>query len=150
MFDDLDNPRKNRGGGGDVLGDDDAFDMLQELERNTPEELRRQRAHFRLAIKAGVTLQPGNASELLHLKVKGVTGDISEGGCSALLPIPPRVGDIYRLQFDRKALDLPLTFARCVRCRLVREDAFEAGFRFFSNICLPESVSPEDETAFVR
>ena len=149
MFDDLDQPANSRGRAGKAVSDDDAFDMLQELQRNTTEEIRRQRAHFRLTIKAGVTLQPGNASELLHLKVKGVTGDISAGGCSALFPIPPRVGDIYRLQFDRKMLDLPLTFAQCVRCRLVREDAFEAGFRFFSDVYLPENASSHDEAAFV-
>lgn len=134
----------------DVLNDsndrtpsDEAFHVLKDLERNTPDEIRRQRAHFRLSIKAGVILQPGNQTDILSFKVKGVTGDISAGGCSALFPVPARVGDIYRLQFDRKALDLPLTFARCVRCRLVREDAFEAGFAFFSPISLPEKVSNE-------
>jgi len=120
---------------------EEAFDVLRDLERNTPEEIRRQRAHFRLAIKAGVILQPGNASDMLSFKVKGVTGDVSAGGCSGLFPVPARVGDIYRLQFDRKTLDLPLTFARCVRCRLVREDAFEVGFSFFSPISLPEGVA---------
>jgi hypothetical protein len=57
-----------------------------------------------------------------------------------LLPLPLLVGDVYRLQFERNTLDLPLTFARCVRCRLVREDAFEVGFAFFSAICLPEEA----------
>ena len=133
MFDDLDAAPK-------PLDEDRGFDLLQELERNTAEELRQQRAHFRLAIKAGVVLQPGNAGELLSFKAKGVTGDISEGGCSALFPIPCRVGDVYRLQFDSQTLNLPLTFARCVRCRLVREDAFEAGFAFFTPICLPEEI----------
>ncbi len=133
MFDDLEDTSKSVGG-------DDAFGLLRDLERNTPEEIRRQRAHFRVAIKAAVILQAGNASELMTFKLKGVTGDISEGGCSALFPIPTSVGDIYRLQFDRKSVDLPLTFARCVRCRLVREDAYEAGFAFFAAICLPESM----------
>ncbi len=123
------------------LTSDEAFHLMQELERNTTEEIRRQRAHFRLAVKVGVILQAGNASEVLTFKVKGISGDISEGGCSVLFPIPPRVGDIYRLQFDPKAIDLPLTFARCVRCRLIREDAFEAGFSFFRPICLPEELT---------
>ncbi len=139
MFGDFDNQ-------GGMVESDDAFDLLQDLEKNTPEEIRRQRAHFRLAIKAGVTLQSGNASELLSLKVKGVTGDISGGGTSILFPIAPLVGDIYRLAFDRETLDLPLTFARCIRCRLVREDAFEAGFTFFSPITLPESAMEAAES----
>ncbi len=119
------------------LNSDQAFDLLQELGRNTSAEIQRQRAHFRRVIKSGVVLQGGNASDLLKFKLKGVSGDISEGGCSVLFPLPPRVGDIYRLEFDRQAIDLPLTFARCVRCRLVREDAFEAGFAFFKPIVLP-------------
>lgn len=127
----------------------EAFGLLRDLERNTPAEIRRQRAHFRLAVKAGVILQPGNTGELMKLKVQGVTGDVSEGGCSGLFPIPIRVGDVFRLQFDRKVLDLPLTFARCVRCRLVREDAFEAGFSFFSPIALPDEVADQAESSLV-
>ena len=134
---------------GGALNSDDAFGVLRDLERNTPDEIRRQRAHFRLAIKAGVVLQPGNASELTSFKAKGVTGDVSEGGCSALFPIPLHVGDVYRLQFDQKTLDLPLTFARCVRCRLIREDAFEAGFAFFAPICLPENVACRSESSLI-
>ncbi len=133
----------------DPVSGDQAFEMLQELERSTSDEIRRQRAHFRLAVKAGVILQPGNASDLLKFKVKGVTGDISQGGCSALFPIPIHVGDIYRIQFDRTMLDLPLTFVRCVRCRLVREESFEAGFTFFSPIALPEKASFEGESTLV-
>ncbi len=76
------------------FNDDEAHSLLQELERNTPDEVRSQRAHFRLSVKAAVILRPGNASELLKLKVKGVTGDVAEGGCSVLFPIPTRVGDV--------------------------------------------------------
>jgi c-di-GMP-binding flagellar brake protein YcgR len=133
MFDDFDGPAE-------AINTDEAFNLLQELGRNTSEEIRRQRQHFRVTIKAGVTLQSGNASELLDYKVKGVSGDISEGGCSVLFPIPIHVGDVYRLQFDRQVVDLPLTFARCLRCRLVREDAYEAGFLFFTPIVLPENL----------
>jgi len=139
MFGDFDSP------GDASMGNDDAFNLLQDLEKNTPDAIRRQRAHFRLAIKASVTLQPGNASKLLAMKVKGVTGDISEGGTSILFPIAPRVGDIYRLAFDQSVLRLPLTFARCVRCRLVREDAFEAGFSFFAPIAIPDELIAKAE-----
>lgn len=132
-----------------ALQQDDAFAVLQELEANTSEEIRRQRAHFRLSIKAAVILQSGNTSQLMSLKVKGVTGDVSQGGCSVLLPIPIQVGDIYRVQFDRKMLELPLTFARCVRCRLVREDAFEVGLAFFTPIELPEQVASEKGSALL-
>jgi c-di-GMP-binding flagellar brake protein YcgR len=125
---------------GQPVNEEQAFHLLRELEVNTSEEIRRQRVHFRISLKTGVVLQSANASELTALKLKGVTGDVSEGGCSALFPLPIRVGDVFRLQMDRKRLDLPLIFARCVRCRLVREDAFEAGFAFFVPITLPEEV----------
>lgn len=121
--------------------EDDAFALLQELEQNTPAHIRQERAHFRLAIKASILLQPGSASEVTGVKIRGATGDISEGGCSALFPVPVRVGDVYRLVFDRTALDLPQTFARCVRCHLVREDAYEAGFAFFTPLALPEQAN---------
>jgi hypothetical protein len=130
-----------------LFNDDEAFHLIQELSANTPDAIRRQRAHFRLSIKAELIAQPGNASDMLKLKVKGVTGDVSEGGCSAIFPIPMQVGDIYRLQFDRSSLDLPLVFARCVRCRLVREDAFETGFAFFAHICLPEKLAASAEAS---
>lgn len=131
------------------LNQDQAFELLQELGRSTSTEIQRQRAHFRRVIKAGVVLQGGNASDLLKFRLKGVSGDISEGGCSVLLPLPPRVGDIYRLEFEREIIDLPLIFARCVRCRLVREDAFEAGFAFFKPIVLPTRAGRTGE-ALVR
>jgi c-di-GMP-binding flagellar brake protein YcgR len=134
MFDDL-NPVS------ELFVDDEAIGMLQELSANTPEEVQRKRAYFRLTIKAGVIAQPGNASDLVKLKIQGTTVDLSEGGLSAVFPGPIRVGDVYRLVFDPVHLDLPLTFARCVRCRLIHEDAFEAGFAFFSTITLPENIA---------
>ncbi len=119
---------------------DNAFDLLQELERNTTDEIRLQRQHFRLEVKARVVIQPGNASDLLKFKMQGTTGDLSAGGCRALFPMPVHVGDIYRMEFDKETIGLPLTFARCVRCLLLREDAYEAGFAFFTPISVPEKL----------
>jgi len=123
--------------------DEQAFDLLRELEQNTPDEIRRQRTHFRVTVKAKVILQPGNASDLTKLKLQGVTGDLSESGCRILFPLPVGVGDIFRLAFDRSLLNLPVTFARCMRCQMLREDAYEAGFRFFSLVSLPETLAEE-------
>lgn len=132
-----------------AMDSDEAFDLLQDLEKNRTEEIRHQRAHFRLAIKSRVVVKPGNASDMLKFKVQGVTGDISQGGCSVLLPIPIHVGDVFRLNFDRSELDIPMTFARCLRCRLVREDAFEAGFAFFNPIALPTQAAGAGSQASV-
>ncbi len=140
MFEDLEKSSGN-------VNAEDGFELLQELGRNTTDEVRRQRAHFRVSIKAALWLQPANASDVLKFKVKGVTGDISEGGCSTLFPIPALVGDIYRLTFDKDMIDLPLTFARCLRCRLIKEDAFEVGFLFFRPICLPSNLEHAVDTS---
>lgn len=142
MFDAVDRPAPD-------LNDEEAFGLLQELSSNTPEEIRRQRTHFRVSIKAALIVRPANARELLTFKLKGVTGDVSEGGLSGLFPLPLQVGDVYRLEFDRAVIDLPLTFARCVRCRLVREDAFEAGFAFFQLILLPEGMMAESGSSLL-
>jgi hypothetical protein len=116
MFDDFEHAT-------DQHNDDEAFGILQELEQSTPDEIRRQRAHFRIAIKTRLILQAGNASQLLDFKVQGVTGDISESGLGALFPIPLRVGDIYRLTFApaadvRPLRTLPPRPGRFVRGRL--------------------------------
>ena len=116
------------------MDEDISHDILQEIEEQTDEKIRAQRVHDRVAVKLNFTLQPGNSSEFLEYKVQGILGDISSGGCKAMLPIPVKVGDIYRLQFENGRVNLPMLFVRCVRCRLVSEDAFEAGFSFFNPI----------------
>ncbi len=121
---------------------EDGFDawaqtLLRELEQQTPEAIRRQRSSERQEVSVGVTIRPGNASDRIVLAdVEGVTGDISTGGCRVMTSRPTRVGDVYQLHFAKGELDLPIVYARCLRCRLVREDAFEAGFVFFEKIVL--------------
>ena len=110
---------------------------LVDIERRSADEIHRMRAHERLALKARVALAPGNASDP-SAPMNGVTADVSRGGCRAIFPGPVRVGDVYRLRFDREKLALPLVFARCLRCRMLREDAFEAGFSFFTPVDFDE------------
>jgi len=115
-------------------------ESLAELERNTASEIRRQRSHERYEIKAKVVVRPGNTSEQSKFAIQGTTGDISEQGCRILLPRPLHVGDIYRLAFDDTVFNLPLVFVRCIRCRLIREDAYEVGCIFFSPLELSSSL----------
>jgi hypothetical protein len=124
----------------ELSDDEQDFDILQELEQQVDEHIRHLRMHERLTIKAKVILQPGNSSSLLDYKVQGIMGDISEGGCRAMFPIPIIPGDIYRLEVEQNEFELPLIFARCVRCKLVREDAFEAGFSFFVPLKFPANL----------
>lgn len=124
--------------------DRDDLELLHELEANTPARIRAQRSFDRVHVRAAVVVQPGNTSEVRSMKLRGVTSDISAGGCQLLLPVPLAVGDAYRLHFDRTELDLPMVFARCVRCRLLREDAFECGFAFFHAVELGPEVLVRD------
>ena len=123
-----------------LMDEQGGFDTLQDMEKQSSDEVRQRRAYERLAVKAKVILQPGNSSEFLSFKVQGISGNISAGGCQVMFPVPVQVGDVYRLHFDEKKLALPMVFVRCVRCRLINEDAYEAGFIFFSPIKLPANL----------
>lgn len=124
----------------------ETLELLAELERSTPDAVKRSRAHERLNVRAKVIVQFGDMSRRLDMKLQGMTGDISKGGCQALFPLPLHVGDIYYLSFDRSALDVAPVMARCMRCRMIRDDAFETGFAFFSSVELPTGVSTTAET----
>jgi len=115
-------------------------DFLSEIEHQTSEEIKAQRNSQRITIKTPVILKPGNLSEVPGFKVQGVSGDISAGGMGGVFPIPVNVGDVYRMSFDKKVLDIPVVFARCLRCKMIRENAFEAGFSFFSPIELNSTM----------
>ena len=123
-----------------VLSEDDAMESLAELERNQPDAVKRTRSSTRISIKSKVIAQPGNSGDRLKFKIQGVTGDISARGCQVLFPIPLRVGDIYWLTFDKTELDLDSVLARCLRCRMIREDAYEAGFKFFEPVDVADAV----------
>jgi len=81
--------------------------------------------------------------------VEAVTGDISARGCRILSPVPLGVGDVFRLEFTGQVVQLSMLFARCLRCRLIREDAFEVGFEFFNTVALSDVLAdqPVDEGA---
>ena len=117
-------------------------DLIEDLERQSIQEIRKLRKHDRVEIRVNVALQPGNSSETANSRVQGYTRDLSQGGCRAIFPVPIGVGDVFRLQFDRAKLDLPLVFGRCLRCRLNQEDAFEAAFSFFVPISLDNPATP--------
>jgi len=115
-----------------------AHDLLKELEQQTPEAIRRLRSTERHEVQSAVKIRPANASATSEPTVEGLTGDVSPGGCRVMSSIPLRVGDVYKLEIEKGELELPILFARCLRCRLVREDAFESGFAFFNTIKLDE------------
>ena len=116
-------------------------ELLKELEGQSLDELRGRRTHERYQVRMTVVLRPGNSHEIDDIELEGRAADISRSGCQAVFSAPVLVGNVYRLQFDAEPLKATLFFARCVRCRLLREDAFEAGFNFFTPISLPGDVA---------
>lgn len=114
---------------------------LEELEQSTQDAIIRGRAHVRLNIRSRIIVQSADQSRRTLPRLEGVTGDVSRGGCQLLLSAPLAVGDFFLLNFDRAVLDIPPTFARCIRARFIREDAFEAGLSFLNPIDLPSAVS---------
>jgi len=115
-----------------------ALDALSDLERNKSEAVKQARTSARVRLKVAVVAEPGNAGERQRFSIKGVSGDVSAGGCQLLFPLPVRVGDFYLLTFEQNVLRLEPLLARCLRVRLVREDAYEAGFKFLQPIDLSD------------
>lgn len=122
-------------------------ELLRGLDPAQSHTLARARAHARLELRLPVRARPANASEREREIVAGLSVDLSRGGCRLVAVRPLRVGDVYRLEFDAPELALPATFARCLRCRLLRDDAFEAGFEFFGELDLPARLFGAPESA---
>lgn len=112
-----------------------APEVLANLGQQEIQEVLRSRSHERLETALKVCVRPANTSASASLELHGVTADLSRGGCRLILPLPTGVGDVYRIEFESNGLHL--VFARCLRCRMMQEDAFEAGFSFFAPIDLP-------------
>jgi c-di-GMP-binding flagellar brake protein YcgR len=121
------------------------IDLLKDLERQSINEIRKLRAHERIDTHVEVAVRPGNASEYATETIAATTNDISAGGCAMVSPVPLRAGDIYRLEFDQKKVDVPMVYARCVRVRLLRETAYEAGMAFFTPISLSDSKKDDSQ-----
>lgn len=125
---------------------DELLHGLQELEASTSEAIKAQRGSVRYTSTTRVWVRPGNASDRVDQAViEGTTADISEGGCKLLTGSPLVPGDLYLLSFDRKDVDLPPIFGRCMRSRLIDEDAFEAGMKFFTKVDLKALVEGLDD-----
>lgn len=51
-----------------------------------------------------------------------------------VLTQPLVVGDIYLMNIANEQLGFDPSFGRCVRCHMIREDAFEVGLNFLSPV----------------
>jgi c-di-GMP-binding flagellar brake protein YcgR len=113
-------------------------ELLRTLAQQKGVEVGQSRKHTRIEVELKVVVRPANASEHARFRLQGISADLSRGGCRLILPLPVGVGDVFRLEFASAAQPIAPVFARCLRCRLVREQVFEAGFQFLTAIELPQ------------
>ena len=127
---------------------DDLMEVLSELEKSTSDAVKAQRGSTRRMVHLRIWVSPGDRSRREDWKHEGTTADVSEQGCKLLISSPLIPGDFYYLSFDRDALDVPPTFARCMRSRMINEDAYEGGMKFLNPIdlshCSDDSEESED------
>ena len=79
-----------------------------------------------------------------------MTVDVSDCGCLLISPFPAIVGDIYWLEFSDTHLRVGSLFARCMRCRMVSEGAFELGIKFMVPIDLQSTLITSQSTDKAR
>lgn len=108
-------------------------DLVGEIARNTPSNIAALRKHERVMVRGGMEILPGDLTRVENPD-RGSAVDVSAGGCMGVFARPPLVGNVYRVRISSSELDLPMTYAKCVRVRLLRDDAFEAGFAFFAPV----------------
>lgn len=130
----------------DLFDSSEALDAIAELERNTSSAILSQRSSERLEIKTKVLVRPANASQRHEFNLECVTADISNGGCMVLAGRPVIPGDLYWLTFDDAQIKVGSLYARCLRCRYVREEIYEAGFRFLNDISLRDALDCPTES----
>ena len=118
--------------------DANALNALQDLENNKPASIKSARRSERLRIKVPVVARPGDSGRRIEFSADGITADMSAGGCQILFAVPVYVGHFYQLTFERGRLPFDSLIARCLRCRLIREDAYEAGMSFLDKVNLSE------------
>ena len=129
-----------------LTNDTQANTLIEELAKSSSDAVKQLREHSRRSFRVKVFVEPASLSARDGQRFQGVTGDISSGGSQILLARPLGIGDLYQISFDRKELDVPPTYALCLRGRMVRPDAYEVGFRFLEQITLPENSSTEEES----
>ena len=85
-------------------------------------------------------IRPSNSSQRRETPLRGYCKNLSQSGCGVITDCPPRVGDLYRFELPSDVTH-PIhgCHARCVRCHLIDEDAFEVGFSFLSQVNLQTS-----------
>lgn len=126
------------------VDDASALRAMMDLEKNTSSAIRKQRSDARLNGSFPALVEPGNASNRDGQPVKSVCKDLSRNGCRLVCNKPLTVGDIYLITVQSNKMRVPRVFARCVRCSLLSETAFECGLTFFTEV---EVASQQPESS---
>ncbi|MHC4077298.1 MAG: hypothetical protein ACYST0_02520 [Planctomycetota bacterium] len=113
---------------------EESFKVLEELELNQPKDVVEARRVDEVEIKVTVWVEPGNSSERSGQKLAGTSSRVSRMSVTTVFPQPLKVGDIYRVTFDRDSLDLSPCYALCTTCHFVNEDAFKSTLNFFAPV----------------
>ena len=133
MFDDTSND--------EILDASGALAALEQLEQSSHERYVQMRSSDRVDFHAKLLIRPGNSGDRHLTVIEGVTTDISDGGCRALLVHPILPGNVFFVEFDQARISVDPLLVRCLRCKFVREDSFDVSFSFFSSIDLLSEIT---------
>ena len=111
---------------------------ISELEKNQKAKIEARRVNNRLALDCPVEVVHGNVSQRNGTTFSGSCRDVSPQGCRLVLKAPITVGDVFMVTIKDPQNRFDPIFGRCVRCLLLREDAFEVGVSFFASLTLSE------------
>ena len=90
-------------------------------------------------------IRPSNSSQRRETSIRGYCKNLSQSGCGVVTDCAPRVGDMYRFEMPSDTTH-PIhgAHARCVRCHLLDEEAFEVGFSFITPVELNVTATQAD------
>lgn len=125
---------------GSMFESSDAIEALKQLEVSSQSAVVQKRSNSRVTLEIGVTIQRGDSSRRGELTLSASSSDLSTTGCRLLAPTPILPGDVYWLTFANNAAGISKVMARCIRCHMIREEAFEIGLSFFDEIDLSDLI----------
>ena len=121
------------------MSDEDALELLEELQLNRSDAIREQRADGSVQHVAACAVHAGSLSQRSPQAIPGRTLTIAPGTVTLVLRTPLHVGDLYHVTFDQEKLDATPRYARCVGCREVN-DRFEIELALFEALDLKTAI----------
>ncbi len=116
------------------LSTEESFKVLEELELNQPKDVMEIRCIDEVEVKSTIWVEPGNASDRDGHKLVGMSSRIGKMNVTTVFSRPLRVGDVYRITFDKDVVDVESCYGLCRRCRFVNADTFESMLTFFAPV----------------